>query len=485
MKELICFDEYGNELNEWMDVPDESEQNSLHFTREIISQFFEKEKELRGLSGKERSIYELKYKFELQYYKQVYEDFSLFEENGKWGVKSNVFGLVTLAPIYDEVLDLCSDNPFTYTVCKVRLGNKYGCVCPDKNGGRMILPPIYDDVMSLNDYWGAETINDKIIIKQDGKYGLSCGYRVDLEPVYDKISLLDNDYFLTEKDGKFGLLGSSVSIPAEYDEIQVPEIMGWIKAKKGNVWGYFDVDGHFTEDISKAFHLKIEWFWDYEPIGLERSNQLFNDYSSLLNKLSFSKLQDTVEIEVLENGNVFDKMVIYANKLTKKVGLRLYVTMTDLIPPKYDELYHILGNEYAYRLNDKYGFVLADGKGTELCPPIYDEIKKTECSDFIALVRIGEKWGVAHFYDNEIPTNPEYDEIIEGKHHWYFKLLLKKEGKVGVQMDDIFIPPLYDGFFVPEVFGWIRVCKDGEWGYLDVNNEFTPDESKAYLCYRC
>ena len=52
-------------------------------------------------------------------------------------------------------------------------------------------------------------------------------------------------------------------------------------------------------------------------------------------------------------------------------------------------------------------------------------------------------------------------------------------------MDDIFIPPLYDGFFIPEVFGWIRVCKEGEWGYLDVNNEFTPDESKAYLCYRC
>ena len=84
MKELICIDQYGNELNEWMEVPDESEQESLHFTREIISQFFEKEKELRGLSGKERSIYELKYKFELQYYKPVYEDFSLFEENGKW-----------------------------------------------------------------------------------------------------------------------------------------------------------------------------------------------------------------------------------------------------------------------------------------------------------------------------------------------------------------------------------------------------------------
>ena len=409
----------------------------------------------------------------------MYQDFSLFEENGKWGVKSNVFGLVILAPIYDEVLFLCTDSPFIYTFCKVRLGNKYGCVCPDKNGGRVILSPIYDDIMLLEDYLGHPTDRGDIIIKQDGKYGLLNGYQVDLEPIYDKITLMDNGYYLTEKDGKLGLSGNGLLIPAEYDEIHVPEIMGWIKAKKGNVWGYFDVDGHFTEDISKAFQFRIEWFWDYEPVGLERSNQLFDDYAYFLNKHSFSKLKDTVEVEVVEGENIFDKKVIYKNELTNKVGLRLYITMTDLIPPKYDELYHILGNEYACRLNDKYGFVLADGKGTELCPPIYDDIKKTECCDYIALVRIGEKWGVMNFYDDEIPTHPEYDEIIEGE----FKLLLKKDGKVGVQMDDIFIPPVYDGFFVPEVFGWIRVCKDGEWGYLDVNNEFTPDESKAYLCY--
>ena len=90
-----------------------------------------------------------------------------------------------------------------------------------------------------------------------------------------------------------------------------------------------------------------------------------------------------------------------------------------------------------------------------------------------------------NLYDDEISTSPEYDEIIEGEHNWCFKLLLKKDGKVGAQMNDILIPPVYDGFFVPEIFGWIRVCKDGEWGYLDVNNEFTPDESKAYLCYEC
>ena len=204
MKKLICFDQYGNELNEWMEVPDESEQESLHFTREIISQFFEKEKDLRGLSGKERSVYELKYKFELQYYKPVYKDFSLFEENGKWGVKNYVFGLVILAPIYDEVQFLYTDCPFTHTVCKVRLGNQYGCVCPDKNGGRVVLPPVYDDIMLLEDYLGYPTDKGDIIIKQDGKYGLLWGYHVYLDSIYDKITLMDNDYYLTEKDGKLG-----------------------------------------------------------------------------------------------------------------------------------------------------------------------------------------------------------------------------------------------------------------------------------------
>ena len=62
-------------------------------------------------------------------------------------------------------------------------------------------------------------------------------------------------------------------------------------------------------------------------------------------------------------------------------------------------------------------------------------------------------------------------------------MLIKKGDKLGVFIDGHIVPPLYDGVFVPEVFGWIRVCKNGEWGYLDVDNEFTADVDMAYLCY--
>ena len=79
-KEYICFDEYGNEINEWIELPDESEYNTQHFTREIISQFFEKEKVLRTLSGKERGLFVLKYRHELWCYNPVCYDRSAFEE---------------------------------------------------------------------------------------------------------------------------------------------------------------------------------------------------------------------------------------------------------------------------------------------------------------------------------------------------------------------------------------------------------------------
>ena len=123
MKKYICFDEYGNEINEWIELPDESEYYTQHFTREIISQYFEKEKVLRTLSGKEEGKYRKEYEKEIRSYIPVYEDLSPFEENGKWGLKNTLLGIVTLAPEYDEVTDFYNDHLCGYSCCKVRVGN--------------------------------------------------------------------------------------------------------------------------------------------------------------------------------------------------------------------------------------------------------------------------------------------------------------------------------------------------------------------------
>ena len=492
-KEYICFDEYGNEINEWIELPDESEYNTQHFTREIISQFFEKEKVLRTLSGKERGLFVLKYRHELWCYNPMCYDRSAFEENGKWGVKNNVFGTVEVTPEYDEVTDLSDEFPSSYSHCKVRLGDKYGLVLSNKEGGRVILPPLYDEVMKLSTYLGDNDYYMKWVVKLNGKYGLSCGEKIDLEAIYDKImpSPDNPNYLLTLKDGKYGFLKDSKPIPAEYDEIRIPSVMGWIKARKGNVWGYFDVDYQFTEDISKAFLIHFDYWWNYEEYERAYLKKLFDDYSSFVE----SYLQCNAAIKrknvegVVEGEACFEQKEFYTEynpaTLSTKVGLQLGIVEMDLIPPRYDELACMddYGCVFSYRLNGKYGLVLADGKGTELCPPLYDEIVKMDYPEGYVLVRIGQKWGFADYGKQDFPTHLEYDELMKKERSFSGEMLIKKGDKLGVFFEGHIVPPLYDGVFVPEIFGWVRVCKNGEWGYIDINGDYTADANEAYLSY--
>ena len=465
------------------------EQPTKHFTREIISQFFEKEKVLRTLSGEEEDKYRKEYEKEIRSYIPVHEDLSAFEENGKWGLKNNLLGIVTLAPEYDEVTDLYNDPPCGYRYCKVRVGDKYGLVEPNQKGARVICPPVYDNLMTLDAYLGADSQLVAIVTEQNGKYGLSYGEQIDLEAIYDKFIIPDNcsDCLLTVKDGKYGL---DKQIPAEFDEIQIPSLMGFIRARKGDTWGYFDVDGQFTEDISKAFLHHFGWFWYYEENEQAYLSRLFDDYSKWIESvfrhtMSGSKRQYLGAVDEAEPP--FERKVLFwqldTATLTHKMGLQLYVAGVDLIPPRYDELIHMDNHMFCYRLNGKYGMLLADGKGTELCPPRYDEIVNMESLAGYALVRIGQKWGIANYYQSSFPTELEYDELMESERSWGCEYLIKKGDKLGVFIDGHIVPPVYDGAFVPEVFGWIRVYKNGEWGYLDVDNEFTADVDKAYLCF--
>ena len=489
MKKYICFDEYGNEINEWIELPDESEYYTQHFTREIISQYFEKEKVLRTLSGEKEDKYRKEYQKEIRSYIPVYDDLSPFEENGKWGLKNNLLGIVTLAPEYDEVTDFYNDHLCGYSCCKVRVGDKYGLVEPNKKGGKIICPPVYDNLMTLEAYLGADSQLVAIVTELNGKYGLSFGKHIDLEAIYDKFIIPDNcsDHLLTVKDGKYGL---DKQIPAEFDEIQIPSLMGFVRARKGDTWGYFDVDRQFTEDISKAFLHHFGWFWYYEENEKAYLNSLFDDYSKWIESVfrrTMPKSKRQYLGAVNEDEPPFERKVLFwqlneAN-LTQKMGLQLYVAGVDLIPPRYDELMDMNGHMFCYRQNGKYGLVLADGKGTELCPPLYDEIVKMKYLEGDVLVRIGQKWGVVNCFQPRFPTELEYDELIERERNWSCEYLIKKGDKLGVFIDGHIVPPVYDGVFVPEVFGWVRVLHNGEWGYLDVRNEFTADVNDAYLCF--
>lgn len=477
-----------------------------HFTREIISGFFEKEKVLRTLTGTEYDVYRNGIEREFFDHVRVENDESPFEQDGKWGVRNNVLGLVTIRPVYDEIIPMdwevwdMESKRYLYGRSKVRVGDKYGLVYSSPKGEGVICQPVYDDIQVYEDP-DREWIEPwAYVLWKDGKCGLVLHSESILEPICDRIVCYKNDWFVIEKDGKFGLYDGQLVAP-EYDEVQVPLALGWIKARKGNVWGYFDADCRFTEDVGRASLMRNTSIYSCDCPAEEKVKTLIDHFSEFLEReFWFSEVDLEEDICYLGEDKYSDDLgLCEALDLEKRryiqgpkgMGLRNVVTGVDLIPPVYEELWRDSQLMiYCYKRDGKIGFVDADGKGTELCPPIYDEIKTSEYCCEIALVRIGSKWGFINPWDDnagehKFQVEAVYDEILFAG-EYYKHLLLKKDGKVGAYVDGImaapvYVPPVYDGVFVPDVFGWVRVCKDGEWGYLDVDNQYTPDVEKAFL----
>ena len=377
----------------------------------------------------------------------------------------------------------------SYKLCKVKIGNKYGLVKATEKGGNMIIPVVADEITPMEEFFNDEYLFGLgFIIRVGNQYGFADDNAIILYPEFDRIIYTPRKitpYLTTEKDGKYGMHLEEYTIPAEYDEIRLPEVMGWVKVRKGNTWGFIDAYGAFTEDIQQAYIMdyNIGDIYYPDPNLADMLKFLFDDYGSFVRMV----LPEDENISLIYDHTVyFEQRAVFhkynTSTLKKSVGLKHLLTNTILIPNRYDSIELISGNIFLYQIGNKYGFVLADGKGTELCPPIYDEVETKECNSQIIPVRIGQKWGFANFKNNIFPTHLEYDELlIKEGNYLPSKYLVKKDGKIGLYLVNKSIPPIYDGIFIPEVYGWIRVLQDGVWGYLDINLAFTADESRAFL----
>lgn len=155
-----------------------------------------------------------------------------------------------------------------------------------------------------------------------------------------------------------------------------------------------------------------------------------------------------------------------------------------LVPPIFDQVVSSIGCGHHYIVvNDgKYGIVDDRGKGHLVCPCMYDCIEHLqEFSDLLKIEQNG-KYGILEVYGNlaEETVAPLYDDIQSSEGGF---VLLKKDHKFGLYKYGYLLEPAYERIFVPSILGWVKVQKDGVWGYIDVDNEFTEDMSKAYLCY--
>ena len=180
-------------------------------------------------------------------YRQIYDYERVAKVGNKEGVKNELLGCYIVPPVFDKVIDETNAG-HNYIVAN---DGKYG-ITKTNGKAETVIPCIYDSIEKL------DTFCDIVKFGSCGKYGIIELYSnglavIAIEPLYDKITETNTSFIVLEKDGKMGLYRYGYTLPAEYDRIFIPELLGWIKVLKDGVWGYIDADNKFTERLDEAF----------------------------------------------------------------------------------------------------------------------------------------------------------------------------------------------------------------------------------------
>ena len=226
-------------MEDYMDI-DKYDEN-IEFNRYTISNWEKQyERQLNELQGDK--LDELKRELVLKKM-FIFDALVIFEDNGKFGVKSRGFDKVIIPADYDSI-NSCDPKCFI-----VEQNGKYGLIQTGYFDYKIVYPIVCDSITY------AKHLMQKIQV--NGKYGLLKLYdnlRVLVEPVYDSIELFgDDEFYILKRDNKMGIHYHEVVILPEYDEIKLPHVFGWVNVKKKNQWGYIDINKEFTTDVNEAF----------------------------------------------------------------------------------------------------------------------------------------------------------------------------------------------------------------------------------------
>lgn len=110
-------------------------------------------------------------------------------------------------------------------------------------------------------------------------------------------------------------------------------------------------------------------------------------------------------------------------------------------------------------------------------PAVYDKIECLDDIIFTFRVYKDGKVGLMQLFEEaDVVFDTVYDDINNIR---YDQFVLKKDDKF-IYWNDGRVSEPFDRIHVPRFAGWIKVCKDGEWGWLDGNLQFTADLQDAH-----
>lgn len=149
--------------------------------------------------------------------------------------------------------------------------------------GKIVVPFIYDTLFPFHE-------NGLAIYMDNERCGvIDKNNHVKIPAEYDLLSERytngDLTLFLAKKNEKFGLLSSSnkIIIPIEYDHIDDFDKNGFARFKKGNQYGYVNIDGEIISssyDSDKNELLCYQYLFKRQPSDVDKNipaNSLLND----------------------------------------------------------------------------------------------------------------------------------------------------------------------------------------------------------------
>ena len=171
----------------------------------------------------------------------------VFEENGKRGVV-NIAGRVLVPALYCGIPETYAYSRVHQRPVPVRDHDGKCALAKCDGTGTLLCNFEYDEICDL---YGSPSYY--ICGKRDAKEGMLYGVLDkagnELVPCTMKyIDFMFNGYSLLYADGKIGALSfDGIYIAPQFDELENEDI-DFLRARKGNTWGYIDENGGFVED---------------------------------------------------------------------------------------------------------------------------------------------------------------------------------------------------------------------------------------------
>lgn len=297
--------------------------------------------------------------------------------------KREKFGFMDLQ--LNIVIPATLDSAYEFDNAKhavVKKGNTWSVI--DFNG-KTIIESTYELIIPTRD-------TSAFIAKIHGQYGLiSQNGEIKLPFENGNIEEVNLGY-IVQKNGKFGLLGSSLSPIIDYKYDDLTEMKDYyLLFRKGNQQGIYDVRS--SRELFSGNYKTIEM--------VPGQNYLFHDGQDKLGELlSFSG-----DVLISGNydgfsdlGNGFIALKTY-NNTTYSYKYQIYnLNSKTMLPGEYEDVSMYSDNLASVKFNGKYGFI--NEKGELVIPAIYGYAGKF--SNGTASVKLGKRYTYIDKSGNEI-----------------------------------------------------------------------------------